>query len=489
MSTPAATRSSLRAGLSIGAAWLVAAVVAAFGIHYILATTNPVVMSDGWYFVDAWLIPWQDGSFGLADLWAKRHGNHAQPFAALLFLANAHWLGLDMAAETVVAIAFAATFCVLLDRVARRDAHALPRTTRAWFLAAIVCIVFSINANDKIAWSIVGLFYLGHCLGLLFLCVVANQREALQPVALFAAALGLCVAIDTTGLLWCAASIACLVATLPRATPTERRRHLASIGLVALALAVYLPAYRWLAPPADGPEMPPIASALSSLAAQAGESWKALLPFGAAYARSERLALLLGDGPARVATFALVALGVVCHVWMWRQAFVARANRGVFLACGLALYAYGTIAGILLQRVPLQGWDYLLQPRYGVFYDFLVLAPMLAWACRPSPAQASDRRARLVGPAVFLLLPCVLALGWMRIGRIETPWIQAYNEDIARDTWALVLDPETLPEDCNPFVSICGWDLATRRRLVAALADHELNLASRTFRERHDLDL
>lgn len=469
--------------LAISLAWLVAAVVAAFGIRHILTTANPLVMSDGWYFVDAWLIPWQDGTLTLADLWAKRHGNHAQPVAALLFLANAKWLGLDMWAETLVAVGLAAIFCWLLIHIARRNGDALTPVARAWVGAAIVCVVFSINAQGKLSWSLVGLFYFGHCLGLLFLVLLAMQRERLRPVPVFGAALLLCVLIDTTGLLWCAAAIACLAAASLRADAGERRRQVAAIGLVAFAIAIYVPGYRWLAPPPDGPAPDPMSTALLALASQGEGAWKLFLPFGTAYARTERLATVIGPGLAQVGVIVLAVVCLAAHLWMWSLAWRRRAGRGLFVAWGLALYAYATIAGIALQRVPQFGWDYLVQPRYGVFYDFLLLAPILAWACRPA-APVGSEIARRAGFAL-LLLPCVLALCWFRIGFLEVPWIRGFTEDVARDTWQLMQDPARLPEDCNPFVVVCSWDEQTRRRLIGALVAHELNLASPGFRRRH----
>jgi hypothetical protein len=473
-------------GTSRVLAGLVAVVVAAFGIYFMLATTSPVVMSDGWYFVDAWLIPWQDGSFTVADLWAKRHGNHAQPIAALIFLANAAWFGLDMSYETMAAIVIASGFAALLYALARREAPQLSPHARAWLLAAIVCIVFSINAKDKIAWSIVGLFYIGHCLGLLFLCHVARQRDALRPFLLFVLATGLCVLVDTTGLLWCVAAMGCLLLGLPHADKRERLRIGGAILLLAISIGVYLVGYRWLAPPPDGPPQASLGTALAFILSQLENVVTLLWAFGTAYARQDRLAPLMGPAAAYAVSVLLTLACLVSHAWMWWTLLRMRMSAGRFVAGGLALFAYGTLAGIALQRVPQMGWEYVLQPRYGVFYDFLLLAPILCWACRSpslSPASLGSRAAS----TLLLALPCVLALVWIPVGRAEIPWIRAYNTDIAQDTWQLLQEPEQLPGDCNPFVVTCGFPEEVRSRLAQSLVGAGLNLASEEFRNRHGL--
>lgn len=479
--------SPLLDALAIALPLLIAAIVFFWGVYYVLETTTPTIKSDAWYFVDAWLIPWQDGSFTLADLWAKRHGNHAQPLAAILFLANAHWLGLDFTIETLLALLLAAGFAAGLVVLARTHAPHRTPLELAWFAAAVICVVFSINAKDKLSWSIVGLFYIGHCLGLAFLLLVASLRERRSRWVLPALSLLLCALLDTTGILWCCAAIGVLLLDAVATRPRRWRTPMASAMGIAAAIAIYLMLYKLLAPIPDGYPTSPSLDAFEGLAHLPEALWHLTSPFGAALAHPDRLASTWPRiaGPV---TVALTLLVLAAHAWIWWGILSGRGSpgRSSFVAAGFALYAYACIAGVVVQRVPEHGWSYLLQPRYGVFYDYLALAPLLAWFCAsPGPGIRSRRRRTL--PLLGCMLPCMFALSWIKTGWLELPWIKDYNDKIARDTWSLLLDPATLPADCNPFVSLCGLTAQDRATLVRAVRVGELNLSSPWFRMRHGL--
>lgn len=477
-----------RSRAATAAAYLLAAGVVLFGIYILLMVTTPTVKSDGWYFVEKWLIPMQDGSLGLADLWAKRNGNHAQPITALLFLFNARFLGLDFSAETVVAIAFALGFGALVLAIARHWGEERNQVTQAWFLAFVACLTFSLVAIDKIAWSLVGLFYMGQLLGLAFLLFVAPRQRQPGAWAAFAAALGLLVLLDTSAVLWCAAAMVLLLAAAGREklrSGTVTSRALVMPCAILAAVVVYMLAYKLLAPVPDGPHASSVADAAAALWKQPGEWWKVVQPFAFSVVHPDR-GLALGAGVFHAAFWLAVVACLVAHAWTWIAFFRQPARVGVFVGLGMALVGYASIAGILVQRVPQFGMDYLAQPRYVVFFDLLWLGPALAWMCRGSEPM---RALRLAGRAVpvMLVLACLAAPVWAVQAWRASPYIVIYNQAIAAHTLQLVADPGDVPEDCNPFVVICARSEEDRRRLTQALARDSLNVTSPSFRARHGI--
>jgi hypothetical protein len=480
-STLVASLFRLACGLPIAAAL----VVFWFAVYYAIQTSSPLLQQDAWWFVEAWLVPWQEGSLGLADLWAKREGNHAQPLAALLFLANAKWLGLDFGMETVLGLALATGYCLLLLALARKYAPRPSALHAAWIAAAVVCIVFSVNSKDKLAWSLVTLFYMGHLLGLALLWTAARARSAPRPAVLFGAALVVCALVDTTGVLWSAAAAGVLVLTRPADAGYDARRVALGAAALLAGVVAYQLLFRLWAPTPAGPGVASPLGAMQVLAQQFEAAWYVAMPFGAALAHPSRLDQLLGEGQHDGIVLVLAACCALGHAWLWWVALRARTNAGFAAACGLALFGYATIVGILLQRVPEMGFSYLLQPRYGIFFDLLWIAPILGWACRP--AQAEPRALRL-GVAGFLVLPCALSLLWLDWAWTEIQWIRAWNGAMARDTWVLLQDPAEVPADCNPHVVICAWPQPVRERLLGALRRGDLNIASSRFRTAHDLD-
>jgi hypothetical protein len=487
----AALRRALQAA-SRALPWALAALAVASATYYVLHHATPHVIEDGWYFVEAWLVPWQDGTFTPADLWAKRPANHAQPLAALLFLANARWFGLDFSAEAAIGLALAFGYGLALLALARRAAPARPPLAFAWFAGVVFCVLFSLNASGKLTWSLVGLFYLGHLGGLALLAWVAARRRAPSPPALFGAALAMAGLFDTSGVLWCLAAAAMLLLTRSEGAPVPRGRALRGALAIGAALLAYRLLFAWLAPPMDGEPLPSLALSLAGLWQRSADAWQVLLPFGAALAHPYRLQQLYGEGDYTAWVLLLALPCLAAHAALWWVALRRPVGHGYAVACGLALFAYATLAGIVLQRVPAFGFDYLLQPRYGVFYDLFWLAPLLAWYCRPiswpAPPAGPALAARRGAIALYCLLPCAAMPLWWQPAWFEQPWVRGWNDAIARDTWRLLRDPERVPADCHPYVLPCRYPAATRRRVIEALRAGPYNVADPHYRTRHGLD-
>ena len=460
-------------------------VVYAVGVRHALETATPLLRADGWWFVEAWLMPWQDGTFTLADLWAKRHGNHAQPITAALFLLNAEWFGLDFAIETLIGIGFATVYCALLLTMiwrtsGRRDAREL-----AWAGCALVCILFSINSSEKLSWSLVALFYMGHILGLAMLVLVARESPLRKPQWLLLASFVMCVLLDTTGILWCLAAAGVLIVVRFERTRLHWRARAASVLSIIVGIVLYQIGYAIFAPPQAGPPSPSILEAMRAISGGIGVLWYGLMPPGAAMLHPNRIDVLLGKDDHVGIVLALSAICLSAHLWLGAMLLRKRVDTGFAVAAGLAFFAYLTLVGMLLQRVPFFGFEYLLQPRYGVFFDLFWIAPVLAWSSRP---DRSESRMLRLGARAVLLIPIVIAVLLFGVARKEVPWVRGWNDWIARDTWALMRDPAQPPANCNPNLMLCGLPLEVRENVVRTLEAGPYNIASPRFRAEHGLD-
>src|SRR6185312_14543864 len=184
------------------------------------------------------------------------------------------------------------------------------------------------------------------------------------------------------------AAIVVLIALRRRAFASAREpvMSIAAIGAaVASYLAVYALAFPHLA------SFVTTSQRLAELSRHAGEAWKALVvPFGAVVVSPNRLRDLYGVADFwrwLVPAAMLVAVG---HAWFWREFFRRDDTRLTFVAGGLMLFFYATVAGILWGRVPRFGFDYFMQPRYFIYYaPQLVAMLMIAASNAARPERPS----------------------------------------------------------------------------------------------------
>lgn len=467
--------------------WLLALAAFANAAAYIAHAGNPLVSSDAWYFIDAFLRKAMEQGATLQDYYVKRSlDDHAQPLLKLLLLANARWWGLDFVFEALVGLAFAAlTYLALVRAVAVSPGALPPGWSRGLALGTLAACLVTLNAGMVFNWSLVTLAYLPYLAAVIGgLCAWRVLAGGDGLVALAACAIAIAFLFDGMGVL---VSLAIVLASLFCAwrTPQARGRAARVVAVFALAEAAYLILGRpWL--------MPGLASAGGGAGAAAGlASMWALLPqaweiartvFGSTMAHIFTLTHYAGDaGTARQWQGALALAAIALHAWFWFAAWRLRWNAAGLVAVLLMLLLYGLVAGVLLTRVPVNGIDYLHEPRYVVFYllgNVALLMMHLAGGAHPS-----RRRAWAAGLMAILLL----ALQWplSRFTWWDGQYLNAYYHTMAVQTYAL--GQGVRPANCVALVTACDMPPQSRDAALRFLQEHRLNLYSPAFVHRYRL--
>lgn len=467
------------------AAYAFAVYIAAATALFAWRGTLFVATADAWGFIATFLARYYGGTLTLADFFAKRDSlDHSQPLQKLLFLAYARFAELDFAFEAITGVAFGLALIAVLVAIVRSDAKGRPREKSVVALTTLgmTAVVLSLNDEGVFGWSLatLSLFY---PLGVALLLVFAHRCIARdQPVLLGAGTLVACLVLDTSAVLG-GAAIAVLIAFRWRTFATLRVpiRLLAAVGV---AVALYVAGYSLA--------FPELRSSITStqhfeaLSAHADEAWKALVvPLGAAIASPHRIKEMYGV--AAFWTWLVPAAIVVAagHVWFWREILRRREeSRLAFVAAGLMLFFYATLAGILWARVPRYGFDYFMQSRYLVFYMLQLVAMLMVAA---SSAARSERSADpFVAFAASVVILAGAALVYGRNVALDSHI--NFNRMLDAKAIALAEDPANAPADCPIYhLTLCGWAPHVRIATIELMRREKLNVFSPRFRERHDL--
>lgn len=469
-------------------AWIAAAAIAVHVGVFLAHAANPLVVSDAWYFVDAFLRKYVEGDLAPGDFFAKRSAvDHSLPFHKLVMLANYEWFGLDLAVDAWVGFAFALGAAALFRRVLRQsagEAFATWPVQLAWVAATATYV--SLNATHIFEWPMLTLSY---ATMFFTFCLFVACRRAVDQARWFgvvpAVALVL-LALDNGGVITVLAAILATGLFAVRTGRTSRGVVLA-LGLLGAILA-YRIGYALLAPPTPGG---PVArgATFAAMLAKPGALVDVIAalrwPLVAGVLHPEHLVRMFG-ATAKAAGYALVVLLAAAHAWFWLQALTRRPSPAWHLAIALMLVFYGLTAGVLIGRVPEFGIGVFTQPRYVVFYQLHMVALALMAGCWfAERARVAPRAWSL--PLVALCVG-VLLLQWPldREAWAREPFARRYVEQLAVQMDQLADAPEVAPDKCLPMLTVCRMPPGTRVRAVDFLKDHRLNLYSEDFRRRHD---
>ncbi|HEY6893701.1 MAG TPA: hypothetical protein VI258_06020 [Rhodanobacteraceae bacterium] len=439
-----------------------------------------VATADAWGFVATFLSRYYAGTLTLADFFAKRESlDHSQPLQKLLFLGYARFFDLDFTYEAITGVAFGLALIAVVVAIVRSDVKGLPRAK--WVVAlltlGVTAAVLSLNDEGVFGWSLsaLALFYpLGVALMLAFAyrCIA---REA--PLALALGTLVACLLLDTSGILGAAAIV--LLIVLRWRTFASNDRPLRLVAAVAVAVALYVAGYALAFP-----NVPAARHSFAEIVPQWSEAWKALVvPLGGVIATPHRIKEVYGVDafwtwlvPAAV----LVAAG---HVWFWREILRRDGTRASFVAAGLMLFFYATVAGIVWGRVPRFGFDYFMQSRYLVFYMVQLVAMLMVAASNAARSERIDLYAAFAA-GVFVLAGAAIIYG----RRVALDAHVDFNRMLDAKAIAIAENPSVVPPDCpGHHLTLCGWTTDVRIATLALMRREQLNVFSPRVRERHGL--
>lgn len=474
--------------LALGNAW-----------RYGTWVANPLVHTDSWYFLDAFVEPWAEGSLGWQDFFAKRDSSdHAQPLHRASLWLNLEWADLDFRVEAVFGL-LGLTLCLLLLYLLvwlhlRRHTHpdASPWVVSVPLLLLPV-MALSLNSHEIYYWSLVNFFHASLFPALVlmgFVCwqvgdgAPAASRRQLSIAMLLS--LLVQVALDGAGTLAVAALLPVLGWVGWRLG--QWRRAMAFAVAIVAGLLLYRVLYATLMPPVAVSQAGGLVPAVTWLAQHASESWRwLLLPAAASIVQPMHLPFWLPEALIAPVQHGLGAAVLMAHaVFWWSQLRERRPSALSLFAAALLLLSYGMLVGILVSRVPVYGTDYLLQSRYVAFYQLANLALLLQLVVVLSRLPR-PRKPVLSGVTALLLLGLGLqgllaARAWEQ-GR----HIRQYSRDMASNLVCLGAHPGQQAPICQPGNVICETAPERRDRLFALLQARHLNLYAPGFLERHGL--
>ncbi len=458
---------------------------------------NPLIISDGWTFVDKVVRKSAEGHFAWQDIFFKRSAmDHSQPLRKLILLFHYRYFDLDFSIEAIAGLLFGFLNIALLWGVARHGrGDTRPSAGELLGFAALAAVYFSLNATTVYSYPLMTLSYSSHTFILMMLVcawfALANPRWNLV-LLLAAAALAMNVVADDTGII---VTIACLLVILLqvfRGAPRRRALHVAMV--VAGACVAYNIGYDMLLPQPQGAGGK---LDFAGLLGRYSQAWQLSIPFTASVVHLIHLREWFGAG-AGIAAGLIAIVVMAAHGWFWWKALTGPRNLASFVAIALMLMFYGLVAGILLGRVGAKGVMYLWQPRYTLLYEWNIVAlllmalaqfrPAVSMASSTSPSGAAvagaiPERALMSASALLLVLQVPLSVdGWQHVRPI-----QVYQQRMATKIGSLALDADPSPTRCMPQMVVCHFPESRRKELMRFLEGNQLNLFSPSFQKRHQL--
>lgn len=468
-------------------AWLTFALIAVNAFVYTWRAANPLVISDGWFYLGAFVEKAAKGLLTPGDFFIKRTAlDHSLPLHKLLMLANYRFFGLDFIVDAFVGLLFAVATLLLIRRVIRGSSGPFFKAVPAQLGFVAICAVYlSLNAAAVFEWPLLAM---GLCLQFFFFALFASAWRACATgryvVLALCAAASLIVA-DGGGIIAVIATVIALGVLAVRGW--QRPRALAAMGLLVVSAVAYKVAYVLLAPPyADAPIKAGLSAVLAIPRLASHVALWIEVSLSASIMHPTLTALAFGSHSSFVDA-ALAIVLAVGHLWFWRQAFKGRPSATSHVAVCVMLLFYGFFAGVLLARVPAYGDGSFNQPRYILFYQLNVVALlMMAIDAAAEAGIAGSGRRKTAALVVASLALIFIQIPLTKMGWTHEVFERKYVEHVAEQMDALAADPQQPPKNCLPQLPVCRMPEARRRELMTLLESEHLNLFSDAFRRRHD---
>lgn len=473
--------------------WLAFAAICLNALWFAVKAANPLVVADGWHFLDAVVMPYAHGELEFGDLFVKRGAmDHSQPLRKAILLMHYEWFDLDYSVEAIVGACAGIANLLLFGALLAASRGRVPPTTteRVGFLA-LAAAYLSLNASVVFSWPLLTLNYTSHTF---LIAYFAAAWWALQgtdgwrgPVVVLLAGFVLGVVADDTGTI---AAIALAMAAALHGVRTGAARRAVAVAVAGLAgQAVYLVFYRFVAPPVGGAvSLGELAPALLS---RLGEWWQWLaIPLSASVAHRSQMDAWLGEAASAWLPSVVAVVLLLAHAWFWWKAVAGRRNAPAFVATCQMLLFYGLLAGMLLARVSQHGSDYLWQPRYVLIYQWNLVALLLMALAQLAPARNATMpagrtaaTATLVASLLVLALQVPLAMHSWHV----LPYAKRFQQRQAMQMRQLAESPARVPRKCVHTLVVCRHPAERRAELMGFLRDQRLSVFAPGFAARHPL--
>lgn len=463
-------------------AWCAFAVVCVNVLAFTMQVGNPTLMADDWYFLSAFGEHAIHHTLSLADFFVRRNGpDHAEPVIKAVLLWCIRSFHYDLSVEAVVgtfaAIAYALLFWTIIFR--KEYSSIGWRRYLGWFV--IAALLLSLNSTVLWSWSENSMQYTSDILIPAFFIVVwiscTKKSYWLLPII----TLLMMIVGDDNGII---ALIAAVIALFIYACINDgvNRRAILIVAGEILFVAVIVRVGYFFAPHLGGVRVSPVgsfASVYHQLSASSLRDW--IVPPLVWGVVSRPLAPTSSVLLNAAVTTVILIVTLALQIWFWIKAARSEWNAFTFVAVGIMLVFYGWLAGILLYRVPVWGSVSFSQPRYVRLYEFQIISFVLMWLGTIHEAARRNRRtfSRWTGvTACALVIAIQLPLSisaWKLV-----PYIRAYYQQQARQTYALSEDPtdKSVLRNCNPQLPLCEMPEVERAHAIISLRNHRLGIFS-----------
>lgn len=449
---------------------------------YSLVTAIPLIQSDAWRYLDGFLGKFIEHGFSPFDLFVQANQADTNlPLQKMLLFFHTRFYGMDFRLEGV-----AGTLCgIALVGVLARATAAAPLSRwggrEYWLLAALALAVLSLNSTNVYTWPLATLWFLPILLAAGYMWFVFARPHARVGILCTTFLLGL--ALDEVAFPVFASVLGALLLGF-RCREPGHLKTFAIHGVAGLAISRLL---YWILG-LLGPQGPASAAPQRSLEAFIDPNiWKAVvIPLTDSLVHQANQATLFGSGAVTFLWIAGIGM-LAAHAWFWWRAVFARNAGGhgfamaTLMAMGMMSLCYGLVLGIVIQRAPQFGIEYLHQPRYVMFYA-LQLAALGMLVYRDVRYLADGVRARQVlGGALIAVILAFSALQ-LRLSTIaweHAKYLSAYVVGVSHSMGKLVINPDST--ECADIMTICEFSPEKRRRLMGLLIKYRLNLFSPDF--------
>lgn len=468
-------------------AWFVFGIVVLNTLAFVLLVSNPLLVQDGWYFLDVFVSKALNGNLEFADFFVKRESSdHAQPLGKLILLMELRWFDLDFVPQAVIGLFFAVATSLLSRYVIFQFSGTEPSDfikNLCWIL--ITAILLSLNSTGVWTWPLVALSYTSHVFVFGFMLITWVSLKSGKVFWLGIYTIFLALITDDTAIL---AALAVIGVSVVFYIKGGSRRYSISTALTIFVCVVAVQILiRSIAPIiGDSPDHPGIDALREAFLKDGWWKW-VILPLSNSVLTKEISINLLNDQYVILQLIIGITL-TLGHCWFWFKLWKEKIDPLSFLSGAIMLFFYLIVAGIIWGRVSIFGSDYLNQPRYVLFYQLNLIAIILMLVNNYSgrTKRYTDIKNLVVTGLAGLMLVVQIPVS-IRAWNVS-PYIRAYYSMLAVQIVEMGENPKVELKNCAPELPPCEYTPERRMEAIGLLQKYELNIFSNKFRRMHGFD-
>lgn len=457
-------------------------------LYFISQASNPIIRSDGWYFLDSVISNWAREGFELADIFAKRGiFDHAQPLNKLALWANYEFFKLDFRLEALVGFCglFALIITLLILYITQIDVRNKVDTRTAIAFVCAILVISSLNSTELYSWPLVTFGFL--ILFLISLISWQTYRYLTAQKAYTALALSALLFIligDTTAVIvW--ASLLSTIAIFFVGSDTHFKKN--SFQWLFWSAPFVVAYFVWTNISFIDLNPKPAVQLQSSV------NWldpyfyfeSIRIIFSASIMHNQHFAHL-DDNHERIISWVVAFAVLLAYVWYFVNLIFMRKDQNCikFYTTFILVYATISVLGIVAGRVDAFGVNYLYQPRYVIIYQLIPFALLidLSFTKKSSAKRTVTTLFSWLGFAILVALQAY----YTAQAYYSIQWISRNQEEQAKTIGRYMLNPSAAMEACPPVsLPLCSLPDGKRAELLNLLASEDLNIMNWGFQWRY----